>query len=284
MPPRSAPTIRQRRFGAELRKLREHAGLSIATAAELLGTDRPRITNMELGRFGVSEERLRTIAALYSCADIAYVEALVAMAQRRKPGWWEGYRDVLPAGLLDLSEIEHDGVAMRSVQTSHLPGLLQTADHARGVFAAVVMPPLPPSQVEARVSHRIRRQVVLERDDPPLYSAVVHEAALRMQFGGPQVAQKQLQYLLEASERDNVRVRVIPFAAGGFPGAGHSMLYVSGAVPQLYTVQIDTAHASMFLDAETHLGNYRNLMDHVERMALGFDASRDLIRRIAQEI
>jgi hypothetical protein len=263
--------------------MREHAGLSIQAASELLGVERTRITNLELARFGVSEERLRALAAHYSCADAAYVDALAAMTGKRKAGWWEEYRDILPAGLLDLSELEECAVAMRSVQTTHLPGLIQTAEHARAIFEQA-LPPLPPSQIEARVSHRIRRQVVLERDDPPLYGAVVHEAVLRMQFGGPKVAQRQLRHLLEASERDNVIVRVIPFAAGGFPGAGNSILYASGVVPQLDAVQVDTAHASVFLDAETQLGNYRALMDRVERMALDPDASQDFIRNVVHEI
>jgi hypothetical protein len=134
------------------------------------------------------------------------------------------------------------------------------------------------------VSHRIRRQVVLERRDPPPYHAIVHEAALRMQFGGPKVAHRQLLHLLATSEHDNVSVLVVPFAVGGFPGAGHSILYGSGAVPQLDTVQLDTAHASVFLDAEAHLHNYQNLLNRVEHMALDPEASREFIHRLAHQI
>lgn len=283
MPPKGTPTLRQRRLGTELRRMRERAGLSIQEASELLGADRPRITNMEMARFGVSEERLRTLAAHYSCADTAYVDALVGMTGRRKPGWWEAYRDVLPVALLDLSELEFHAEAMRSFLTTHMPGLLQTPDHARAVFKEV-MPPLPASQVEARVSHRIRRQVVLERDDPPPYCAIVHEAALHMRFGGPEVAGKQLAYLLDSSEREHVTVLVIPFSTGGFPGAGNSILYASGPVRQLDTVQLDAAHTAEFLDAQAHLLNYRNLLHRVEHMALGQNESRDLIHRILQEL
>lgn len=283
MPPKSVPTLRQKRLGAELRKMREHAGLSIQEASELLGADRPRITNMELARFGVSEERLRTLAALYGCADTEFINALAAMTGRRKPGWWESYRGILPSALLDLAELEHYALAMRCFLTTHMPGLLQTAAHARAVFEHG-MPLLPPSQIEARVAHRSRRQAILDGDAAPPYRVVVHEAALHMQFGGTAVAHKQLRHLLDQSERPNVSLRVIPFAAGGFPGAGNSVFHASGAVPGLDTVQVDTVHTSEFLDAQTHLANYRDLLDRVETLALEVGKSRDLVHRIAQQL
>ncbi|MFD7700012.1 Scr1 family TA system antitoxin-like transcriptional regulator [Streptomyces caelestis] len=41
-----------------------------------------------------------------------------------------------------------------------------------------------------------------------------------MQFGGAAVAGARLRHLLGMSERDHITIRVIPFAAGGFPGPG----------------------------------------------------------------
>lgn len=83
MPPRKAPTARQCRVGAELRKMRQHAGLALAEAAALLSTDRTAISNTESGRFGVSGERVRAWAGGYACPDEAYVDALAAMADER---------------------------------------------------------------------------------------------------------------------------------------------------------------------------------------------------------
>src|SRR4051794_20205187 len=99
--PRTAPTARQRRLGTELRKMREHAGMNVAQAAQQLGVDRTRISNTEAGRFGVSEERVRALAGIYSCGDQAYVDALVAMAAERVQGWWEEYRGKLSVSSLD---------------------------------------------------------------------------------------------------------------------------------------------------------------------------------------
>ncbi|WNE96472.1 Scr1 family TA system antitoxin-like transcriptional regulator [Streptomyces luomodiensis] len=281
--PRTAPTARQRRLGAELRKMREHAGMSVAQAAQHLGVDRTRISNTEAGRFGVSEERVRSLAAIYSCGDTAYIDALVDMAVERVQGWWEEYRGKLPAGALDLAELEHHAVNLRSMQPMHIPGLLQTEDYAKAVFATAV-PDLTAVEHRRRLSHRLKRRDVLDRDRPPQCTFLVHEAALRMQFGGTKVARGQLEYLLEASERDNVTVRVIPFAAGGFPGAGASVLYAAGPVPQLDTVQLDVATGVALVDAETLVANYREVLDRTQGLSLSPEDTRDFVRAIVHQL
>ncbi|EXU70081.1 DNA-binding protein [Streptomyces sp. PRh5] len=281
--PRTAPTARQRRLGAELRKMREHAGMNVAQAAQHLGVDRTRISNTEAGRFGVSEERVRTLAAIYSCGDRAYVDALVDMAVERVQGWWDEYQGKLSAGALDLAELEHHAVSMRLVTTMHVPGLLQTEDYAKAVFATAVPEPTA-VLLRRRLSHRLRRRDVLDRDDPPPCTFIIHEAALRVAFGGSKVARGQLEHILEASERDNVTVRVIPFSAGGFPNAGSSALYATGPVPQLDTLQLDSSGGVEFLDSETHLANYRAVLDRVEAMSLDPKDTRDLIHAVAQQL
>ncbi|MGK5640908.1 helix-turn-helix domain-containing protein [Streptomyces sp. URMC 126] len=283
MPPRKVPTARQRRLGTELRKLREHAGLPLSEAAALLGTDRTSISNTESGRFGVSGQRVRTWANHYGCPDLAYIDALAAMAEERGKGWWEEYRGDLSAGVLDLAELEHHARALRAIQIMHMPGLLQTEEYARAVFAEAV-PPASSALLRRRLSHRLRRRDVLDGQNPPDCTFLIHEAALRLRFGGPKVADAQLRYLLEQSERDNVTVRVIPFDAGGFPNAGSSALYVYGPVPQLDTVQTDTPNGGMFLDAETRLANYRAVLDRVEEKSLSPDRSRDFILHTARRL
>ncbi|MFH8492268.1 DUF5753 domain-containing protein [Streptomyces longisporoflavus] len=283
MPPRKAPTARQRRLGTELKKIREHAGLSLAEAAALLSTDRTTISNTESGRFGVSGERVRAWASQYDCPDAEYVEALGAMAEERGKGWWEDYRGEMSAGALDLAELEHHAVALRAVQMMHMPGLLQTEDYARAVFAEAV-PPLSPADHRRRLSHRLKRRDVLDRSTPPQCTFLIHEAALRMEFGGRKIAEAQLDYLLSESERENVTVRVIPFSVGGFPNAGSSTLYVYGSVAQLDTVQTDTPAGPLFLDAETRLANYRAVLDRTETKSLDPERSRDFIREIAQQV
>lgn len=282
MPPRIVLTERQKRLGSELRKIRTAAGMSAEYAAGLLGVDRGKISNMESGVRGISEERLRTLACNCDITDAKYVDALVAMTQP-EVGWWERYRGSLPQGLLDISETEAAAARLRGANTVHVPGLLQTSEHAMAIFRAAV-PALPEHEVALRLALRSERQQVITDHDPADYVAVVHEAALRMQFGGRAVAKAQLDYLLDMSERDNVTLLVLPFAHGAFPGAGQTVVYTEGPVPQLDTVQVDSSHGPAFLHAEGQLAKYRAQLDLLEELALPPGQSRDFIREVAHQL
>lgn len=285
MPPRSEPTVRQRRLGSELRKLREAAGLSTQEAAALLGVNRTRIPNIESGRFSISPDRVRALARYYDCSDHELIDALAGIAQERGGShWWESYRGVLPHGFLDVCELEHHATAIRMFLMVHIPGLLQTAEHARAVFEQSLSS-LPARDIEQRATHRMRRQEILTlREPPPRYDVILHEAALHMQFGGPKVAGRQLRHLLEMSERDNVTIRVLPFAAQGFAGPGQPICYASGPVRQLDTVQLDSFHGPVFVDDEAELENYRDLLDKAETMSHSPEETRELIHEIAQRL
>ncbi|MGW7468847.1 helix-turn-helix domain-containing protein [Streptomyces xantholiticus] len=283
MTPSSTPTARRQRLGAELRKLRERAGLTATEAATLLGGNQARISNIEAGRYGVSAERVRTLACHYECSNADLVEALAAMTGDRKRGWWEEYRQLLSSGLLDLAELEHHGRQLRTAHTSGIPGLLQTREHALEVMRQVV-PTLPPPDVEHRLSFRIKRQAVLFREEAVPYQAIIHEAALRMRFGGRSVAGRQLQHLLDMGQHAHITVLVLPFEAGAFPGSGQPLYYVHGPVPQLDTVQLDQAHGIVLLDAEVQLDKYRQVFARLESLALDEAASADLIHTIAKNL
>lgn len=283
---RKPPTERQRRLGAELRKMRERAGLTLGEAARLHHTDRTTISNVESGRFGVSADRVRVWAANYACREPAYVDALAKIARERRASnseWWDEYRDGLVATVLDLAELEHNAASIQMAQITHMPGLLQHEDYARAVFTEAV-PPLAADDFERKLEFRIRRRCVLDKSEAPRCHFIVHETALCMRFGGASVMKRQLDYLLEQSDRANVHLRVLPFSAGGFPAAASSTLYACGPVQQLDTVQTDTPVGSVFLHAETHLTNYRAVLDRMRERSLTPDASRQFLREAAQRL
>jgi transcriptional regulator with XRE-family HTH domain len=283
MAARTSPTERQKRLGVELRKMRMSAGVSAESAAGLLGVDRGKISNIESGVRAISPERVRILADACAHSDATYVESLADLAQPRTRGWWERYRGSVPQGLLDIAELEASALRMRAAYSVHIPGLLQTSDHALAVFRGVI-PQLPEREIALRLAHRVERQGVLGGEAPTPYLGIVHEAALRMQFGGRKVAKLQLDHLLEQSERENVTLVALPFESGVFPGAGQTVLHAEGPVRQLDTVQIDNSHGPDFLYAEDQLEKYRAHLDRMEDIALSPTASRDLIHGIAQQL
>ncbi|WUW01002.1 helix-turn-helix domain-containing protein [Streptomyces sp. NBC_01471] len=284
MPPRDNPTGRQARLGGELRKLRELAGKTAREAAGLISTDQAKISHIEAGRTGIGEERIRRLASFYACDDEALIEALCAISrEHRGQFWWDEYRGVLAPGFLNMAEMEHHSRYMHCLQSVTLPGLLQTQGYAQALFDAV-LPKLPEDEVEARLEHRMRRQSVLDREQPPEFEVVVHEAALRMRVGGRKVAREQLQHLVEATDRPNVTVQVIPFAIDRFIDITQTVLYAGGAVPQLDTVHIDTPIRGLYLDATADVHRYRLQLDVAKQASLEPAESRSFIHHLARDM
>ncbi|MCX5078925.1 helix-turn-helix domain-containing protein [Streptomyces sp. NBC_00424] len=282
MPPRSYPSARQKRLGTELRRLRERAGMSGAVAAAFLGGERAQISHIESGRYGVSEERVRRLAAHYAATDKHLVDALAGMAEERSKGWWDDYRGVLSPGFLDVAELEFWAKDLRDIQMLHITGPLQTEAYARGLIRSGVSD-LPTGEVANRVEHRMRRRIIFDRPSPTPFKAFIHEAALRMRYCDAETMVEQLDFLCEASKWPSVTVRIIPFNRQ-ITGSVHSVLYAGAEIPALDTVQIDSAFDSGFLDAEAQLARYRKLFTSVEAISLDPEESRKFIHRIAQEM
>ncbi|MEU7147760.1 helix-turn-helix transcriptional regulator [Streptomyces sp. NPDC045470] len=277
------PTLRQRRLGAELRKLREQAGLTSTEAAARVGIQQARMSMIEAGRYGVSADRVRAMAHTYACDDAGLTEALGDMTGRRSRGWWDEYRELLPVALVEVAELEHEATALRVAVLVTMPGLLQTAEHVRASYDQSV-PALRPFEVEHRTAFRIRRQGVLHGEAPVPYTAIVHEAALRMGIGGVDVVRAQLRYLIDVGEHEHVTIQVIPFGRADFPAAGQPITYAYGPVPQLDTALLDYDHGCEFLFAEAQLARYRAVLDRMQRCALDPAQSRDLIHKIAKSM
>jgi hypothetical protein len=135
-----------------------------------------------------------------------------------------------------------------------------------------------------RVRHRMQRKAILEGSDPKPYEAIIHEAALRVRVGDRAASRTQLAGLLEASEADNVTVRVVPFDLDGFGGSWTAMMLAGGAVPKLDTAVGDAPHAAAFVDSEDQLGVFRTLFRRVESMSLDPERSRDFIDGLGKEL
>ncbi|MEU7467205.1 helix-turn-helix transcriptional regulator [Streptomyces sp. NPDC044984] len=275
---RREPTARQMRLAVELRRLRDAAGLTAREAATLLGVSSAQISQIEAGLSGVSEKRLRRLAANYACTDEAFIDALVAMATDRTRGWWEEYRGLLPTPFLDLSELEHHARFLHHVAILYVPGLLQTEEYARAVFSSR-LPELTDEEIELRIQHRKARQ---QFTIP--YEALIHEAALRIRVSDRATARAQLARLLELSEADHITVRVIPFDLDGFASASSTMTYVGGPLPKLDTVVRDALHGSAFINAEAQLTTYRTSFRKVEAASLEPEQSREFVHRLAKEL
>ncbi|MFJ2776289.1 helix-turn-helix domain-containing protein [Kitasatospora sp. NPDC087315] len=284
MPPRRHPTLRQRRLGAELRKIREAAALSGPQLARILDIDVSQISQMENGKAGVSRQRIRAIAGACKCLNDPLISTLGNMTQDRTKGWWEDYRGLLPSTFLESAE--HEDFAVGSIKvwvTTFLPGLLQTSDYSKGIFSRRI-PDLTVHEIGLYTAFRTQRRNILMRNPQKRLEAYLHESCLLTRFGGTPVLQQQLECLIEDSHRENISIRVVPFRAHTYPGTIESLIYSFGEVPELDTAEMESSRGPIFFDAPNELESYRAVFKRIEKAALNEEESRELINETAKNL
>ncbi len=214
-----SPTVRRRRLALELRRLREAAKLTCEEVAEQLECSASKISRVETGRVSVSPRDVRDMLEIYGVPEDQR-DSLVQLAREsRQKGWWHAYGDSVQPHFATYLGLESAASEIRIYEVNLIPGLLQTEDYARAVITAgmVNSPRDPTSSAGSRCGWSAS---ALTRSSPPKVWAVLDEAALRRQVGGPEVMRVQLEYLRELSGLRNVSLQVIPFGGGAHPAMG----------------------------------------------------------------
>ncbi|MEV4863485.1 helix-turn-helix domain-containing protein [Streptomyces ossamyceticus] len=265
MPPRTSPSERQRRLGAELRKLRIRAGLSGDEAAKLIKAERTRISHIESGRVDVPRNGMYRLLRAYGCSEGAYFDSLLEMAHESGKGWWGAFSDTIGPAARDLAELESRSRVLRTHEPLLIPGMLQTMDYARAVLCATES---DPHRADRYAQFRLARQRVLTGDPAVSYHAVIHEAALHTRVGGPAVMRRQLLRLIEVSRLPNVNVQVYPFEAGNYAAHTQSFVIYGAAAPELDTVYLEHPTQSLFLRDGDQLDAYAKMFERLSELAL----------------
>src|SRR5215208_7019082 len=158
------PAVRRRKLGAELRSLRTGTGLTSGEAARLVGWHQSKVSRIETGSSGVKPADVRLLLDAYGVRDSQLRELLLVLAGSDESvgrhHWWHAYRGVLPPTYRDFISLESQASAMRTLETSVVPGLLQTAEYARAVTGAAV-DGLDEERLDTLVEVRLARQDVL---------------------------------------------------------------------------------------------------------------------------
>ncbi|MFD7747663.1 helix-turn-helix domain-containing protein [Streptomyces sp. NPDC059698] len=281
MPSNVNPTVRRRRLGQELRRLRELKGMTAEEVAERLLVSQSKISRLENGRRSISQRDVRDLCGVYEVEDHRVVDSLMQMAKdSRQQGWWHAFGDIPYSVYIGL---ETDAESLRVYEPQMIPGLLQTRAYAEALISGA-LPEAPPSDIEKRVNVRSRRQDRVNSPDNPLRLwAVIDESALRRVVGDKQVMIDQLEHLVEQSHLPHVTVQVLPFEMGAHPGingqyailefpdaADSSVVYIEGVTSDLY---LEKAH---------DVQRYSVMYEHLRAQALNVEQTREFISRIAK--
>jgi transcriptional regulator with XRE-family HTH domain len=277
---RAGPTAARMLAGAELRRLREAAGLSREQAGYAIRSSAPKISRLELGRTGFKQRDVADLLALYGVHDEAERATMLTLArQASTPGWWHAYSGVLPAWFESYLGLEQDACLIRSYQVQFVPGLLQTEEYARAIIGLDLS--ANDEQTEQRVRIRMRRQQILRRPGPPQLWVVIDEAALRRQVGGTEVMRGQIRHLIDVAQLSHIKIQVVALSAGGHAAGGGpiTLLRFPGEriADMVYLEQLDSA---VYPARPADLGYYWNVLNRLATEAESPAASIGTLRTI----
>ncbi|MCA1820808.1 MAG: helix-turn-helix domain-containing protein, partial [Pseudonocardia sp.] len=223
MSPVRGPVVPRRRLGAELRALREQAGLTIEEVAKELECSVSKISRLETGQ-GIPKGRdIRDLLDRFGVTDQVRRDQMMRWVREgQRQGWWHDFSDVLapdpddpllPGNFSRYVALEQDASEVRSFESMLVHGLLQTADYARVVLSTLST--ADPAATDRLVELRMRRQERLYVGEDPLkIHLVIDEAVLHRLVGGEQVWRAQLKRLVTDAQRPNITLQVLPFAVG----------------------------------------------------------------------
>ncbi|MFJ4485663.1 helix-turn-helix domain-containing protein [Streptomyces longwoodensis] len=278
------PAVRRRKLGAELRALRARTGLTSGEAARLVGWHQSKVSRIETGTSGAKPADVRSLLDAYRVDDPQLRRMMLLLAGADdgagRDHWWHAYRGVLPPTYRDFISLESQAIAMRTLETTVVPGLLQTAEYAREV-TRVAVEGVDEDRLDTLVEVRLARQDVLRADPPLVLSAVLDEAVLRREVGGPEVMARQLRRLVEAGRLPQVRLQVLPFAAGAHIGVtGPFVIFSFSNTSDLDVVVLDHLTSSLHLERKEDLEAYTEAFNALRIHALSPEDSLEYIAAI----
>jgi hypothetical protein len=244
-----------------------------------------KLIRIENGTVGISTNDLKAILAHYKITDDGRAAEMLGLARgSRERSWWSAYRDASPR-LIQLIEYESASFIIRNFQPMLIPGLLQTEEYAATMIRNLI-PQAPTQDVNTTVEIRMRRQQLLRQPETPLMFFIMDEAAVRRLVGGPEAMRRQLQRLLDESDKPTVTIEVVPFSAGAHPGMqGPFMLFEFPDAADDDALYLEAPNdARLNRDDAEEISLFRERFEVLRELSLGPQGSRDLLGRLLGEL
>ncbi|WP_026123487.1 helix-turn-helix domain-containing protein [Nocardiopsis chromatogenes] len=264
------PEAARRKFGLEVRRRREKAGLPQKRLADTVPMSQSMLSGIELGQKTPKREFVAAIDHVLTAGG-ALLRKWDAMASA----------DGFPDWFRDVAELERQATEIWEYHPLLIPGLLQTEEY----IAAIIRsgnPAIAESELGEQVRARLKRQEVLQRNDAPLLLAVLDELWLHRAVGSREIMRGQMERLVEASESPRVTIQVVPGETLRHPG--HDGAFKLITVPERGQVVYTETRASGYSheDDET-IEDYTRVFADLRGAALPEEASRNLLGKIVEE-
>lgn len=285
-----SPAVARWELARRLRQRRLGLGIGAVSITKALDVSPAYWSHIENERNLLPKDKLDQLLDVLDLDDAEQGELHELREAAKGRGWWSRYTALFGDELLRYYGLEWGAAAVRSYEGVFMPGLLQSEEYIRAlmVSAAVTIPAI---EIEQRVAIRLRRQERLNGEGRVQFVAVIGEAALMQQFGGPGVLHRQLRHLADVvrSHPDNVDLRVIPFTSSNILGGAtfHLLDFSSTHLPTVAWYE-STVFGELLVDdldrKETRVRDLRFMHDHALGLALDREASLARIDETAAQL
>ncbi|MEU8350811.1 helix-turn-helix transcriptional regulator [Streptomyces sp. NPDC048845] len=270
MTEKNAKSATLRYFGSQMRMWRQRAGITRERLAAEVGYSVETISSVEQGR------RMPQPSLLEAADDVLGAGGLLKgggcfLVREKYPDWFQEY-----------ASYEAEAVALGLYEPMAMPGLFQTEEYARAVYAGSC-PPLDDEAVELSVRARIERQAILVRPKPPCVSVVVEEGVLRRRIGGTEVMKGQIRRLMESAQWRNVTMQVMPTERDMHPGLAGAMVLLESAEHRNFAY-LEGQRGSLLISDPDDVSVLTQRFGIIRAQALSPDESMRLMDQVAQEL
>lgn len=276
------PTVRSRRLGSRLGKYRRESVLSGTDLAALLEIHQATWSKIESGKTMLSADLLAKAAGALDIPENVTGQLDTLRRKAEEPGWWQDYGDILSEAVQMLIELEADASWIRTYEGDVIPGLLQTRDYAERIITAG-SPHIRISDIDRYLELRMRRQKRLSQE--LRLTAIVGEAAVRQQLGGPEILREQLRHIARTVRERDVTVQVVPFTADAHAALGDSFTIIQWpdeSDPE--AVYVDGMTSWAVHERDGVIRSYLHAIASVQGQALSPRDSLDLIHDVIKEL
>jgi transcriptional regulator with XRE-family HTH domain len=256
-------------YGKILKLHRDKARLTQEELAEALGYSREQVASVEQGRRPAKAAFTEAAERVLDAGG--NLDALQEDVDRAK----------LPEFFRDFALIETEAVSRFSYDPLLVPGLLQTEDYARSLFAGHC-PPLSDEIIEQHTEARLNRQRLLTRVPIVDVSFVIKEAALTNPVGDGAVMRGQYEQLLTLGKLRNVQIQVMPSGQGFHPGLNGPFVVLETLEHRHYGY-VESQEVGTVVSNPEAVSAFGLRYGKLRSQALNSEESARLIRRLAGE-
>lgn len=271
-----SPTVRQRELGIRLRELRNTKGLTVEEVAGRLLCSATKISRAETGARRPTLRDVRDLCEVYEVDEDSSAELMELARQAREPGWWTQFDDLKITPFIGM---EQEATSITCFGMYFVPALLQTEDYGREMIKGIA-PKIDPAILAQRLEARMMRQRLLEQPRPVRYRAILDEAVLHRQVGGPPVMKAQLEKILRLVQEERATVQVIPYEVGAYAAVDSNFDYLEfsgSSLPEL--VFVESLVSYLYQQRPAEIERYTEALEYMRDTAL---SPRDSAKRIEE--